>query len=97
MSRSNQKFRISKPKSVLGRKLLIAGVAVAMGFGPVQTATAGPAIDEFVHTIECIGLLITDEAKHLEECGTNDNDAGPSDDITHSPPPPETESESSSY
>lgn len=65
-----QNFKIIKSK--LARTALIVGFSTAMSFGSVQTASANDAVGDFIHTIMCIGLLITDEERHLTECGTND-------------------------
>lgn len=103
MTKLVQNYCTPKLKAKIARSILVAGIATAMSFGSVQSASANDPVGDFIHTIECIGLLITDEEKHLEECGTNDNVVEPLVELPTvpvasppPPPPPETESESES-
>ncbi len=57
----------------------IKTVSTAALFGaimlPVSTvpAKANDVVADFEHAIMCLGLLVSDPAKHLEICGVNDN------------------------
>jgi hypothetical protein len=65
------------PKKPICKLFVSAIIAAAAFTGSASSTIANDPIGDFVHTVNCAGLLFIDPARHLVECGVGKMDSTP--------------------